>query len=142
MKEDYQPVFFSVVEETQTRTGYELPDDVAVYLVMLMCEYLDGYEIPPTPSFAHKFLSIQTAQQAKVMGDVCLITSGVFPNFKNRHGITRKYYQDMGTTSYDMASPINTELFSMLSQHFIFLSDFIELAVSSPRLIKTNIFYK
>ena len=86
------------------------------------------------------FLSIKDSRQAKQLGDTCLIVSGAFPQLKQRYGVDRRYYQDIGSTSYEMASTMNEELFPVLAKHFIFLSEFIELTVSSPKLPHNTLF--
>ena len=65
---------------------------------------------------------------------------GAFPQYKKRYGITKRYYQDIGTTSYEIASPINEDLFPLLSKHFLFLSKFIELTVNSSKHSHSNLF--
>jgi len=140
MKDAYITAFFDVVKDTQQTHGYDLPHHVEAYIVMLLGDFVDRTDIPPEKTFAEQFLNIQTSKQAKQLGDVCLIVSGVFPRLKEKHGLNRRYYQDIGSTSYEMASSMNTELFPILAKHFVFLSGFIELAVSSPKLPHSNLF--
>ena len=140
MKDAYNNAFYDVVKETQITSGYDLPHHVEAYIVMLLSEYVDRCDIPPESTFAEMFLTIKDARQAKHLGDTCLVVSGVFPKLKARHGINRRYYQDIGSTSYEIASTMNEELFPVLAKHFVFLSEFIELTVSSPKLPQSNLF--
>jgi hypothetical protein len=140
MKDEYTTAFYDVVKETQSNYGYDLPHQLEAYIVMLLSEYVDRTDIPPEQSFAELFLSIRTSQEAKQLGDTCLIVSGVFPNMKKRHGINRRYYQDIGSTSYEIASTMNEDLFPVLAKHFVFLSEFIEVTVNSPKLTHSNLF--
>ena len=140
MKDDYTTAFYDVVKETQVTSGLELPHHVEAYIVMLLGSFVDRNDIPPDSTFAEMFLTIQNKQQAKQLGDTCLFVAGVFPKLKAKHGINRRYYQDIGSTSYEMASDMNIDLFPVLARHFVFLSEFIELTVNSPKLTHSNLF--
>lgn len=140
MKDAYYTAFYDVVKDTQATSGMELPHHIEAYIVMLLGDYIDRNDIPPDSTFAEMFLTIRDSQQAKQLGDTCLIVSGAFPRLKQRQGINRRYYQDIGSTSYDMASEMNEQLFPVLAKHFVFLSEFIELAVNSPKLPHNNLF--
>ena len=140
MKDAYTSAFYDVVKETQTSTGHELPHHVEAYIVMLLSEFVDRNDIPPDETFAEMFLTLRDQRQAKQLGDTCLFVAGAFPRLKARHGINRRYYQDIGSTSYEMASDMNVELFPVLARHFVFLSNFIELTVNSPKLTHSNLF--
>ena len=107
---------------------------------MLLSDFVDRNDFPPDATFAEMFLTLRNQQQAKRLGDTCLFVAGAFPKLKSKHGINRRYYQDIGSTSYEMASDMNIDLFPVLARHFGFLSDFIELAVNSPRLTHSNLF--
>jgi hypothetical protein len=140
MKDAYNIAFYDVVKESQAKSGFDLPHEVEAYIVMLLSDFVDRNDIPPELTFAEMFLTIRNQQQAKQLGDICLFVSGAFPRLKARHGINRRYYQDIGSTSYEMASAMNSELFPTLAKHFVFLSEFIELTVSSPKLTHSNLF--
>ena len=79
-------------------------------------------------------------REAKKLGDTCLIISGAFPTYKRHRGINRKYFQDIGATSYHMASDMNDDLFPVLAKHFVFLSTFIEHSVSSSKHVQNILF--
>lgn len=140
MKEIFSNEFYDIVKETQTRTGLELPEHIEAYIVMLLSTYVERDDIPPTCTFAEIFMAIKTSGEAKELGDMCLFVSGVFPLYKKRYGINRRYYQDIGSTSYDIASDINAELFPVLSKHFVFLSDFIDTTVNSSKDVQNILF--
>ena len=140
MNDAYRIAFYDVVKETQATSGYELPHHIEAYIVMLLSDFVDRNDVPPSSSFAELFLTIKTNQQAKYLGDMCLFVSGAFPKLKARHGISRRYYQDIGSTSYEMASDMNIDLFPTLSKNFVFLSEFIETTVNSPKLTQSNLF--
>ena len=140
MKDAYTIAFYDVVKDTQATSGMDLPHHIEAYIVMLLSDFVDRNDIPPDSTFAEMFLTIKNSRQAKELGDTCLIVSGAFPKLKAHRGINRRYYQDIGSTSYDMASAMNEELFPVLAKHFVFLSEFIELTVNSPKLPHNNLF--
>ena len=140
MKDAYTIAFYDVVKETQSTSGLELPHHIEAYIVMLLSSFVERNDIPPESTFAEMFLTIKNKQQAKALGDTCLFVSGAFPKLKARYGINRRYYQDIGATSYEMASAMNNELFPALAKHFVLLSEFIEVTVNSPKLPHSNLF--
>lgn len=140
MKDAYYEAFYDIVRQTQKTTGYTLPMPIEAYIVMLLSDFIDRTDIPPDTSFAEMFLTLQTKSQAKQLGDTCLFISGAFPKYKQKYGITRKYYTDIGSTSYEIATDMNDELFPVLAKHFTFLSTFIETTVHSSKDVQSILF--
>jgi hypothetical protein len=140
MKDAYTVAFYDVVKESQAKTGFDLPHHIEAYIVMLLSDFVDRDDFPPDTSFAEMFLTIRDQRQAKQVGDICLFVSGAFPTLKSKHGINRRYYQDIGSTSYEMASDMNIDLFPVLAKHFVFLSEFIEVTVNSAKHSHSNLF--
>lgn len=129
MEDAYRSAFYEIIKETQDKTGYELPEHIEVYLVMLLSHQTNQPNFLPDSSFAELFLTANTPRKRKELGDTCLFVSGVFPYIGKNRGINRSYYRDMGITSYEMLSESwQPELFLQLSHHFDFLSEFIECA--------------
>lgn len=141
MKDAYTEAFYGVVRDTQSRTGYDLPEHIEAYIVMLLSNYVERNDIPPDTTFAEMFCTLRNSQQAKQLGDTCLIIAGAFPGYKKRYGINRKYYTDIGSSSYEMASHMNEDLFPVLAKHFIFLSQFIEISVNSSKDVQSILFH-
>lgn len=142
MKDAYIDAFYGVIKQTQTSSGYELPEHIESYIVILLASHIEKVNFLPNNSFAETYLNLTYKDRnAKDLGDTCLFVSGVFPAYGNKHGINRRYYQDVGISSYQIASSLmNEELFTQLSDHFYFLSDFIEQTVSNPKLPHNNLF--
>jgi hypothetical protein len=140
MNDAYTTAFFDAVRETQNSSGYDLPEHIEAYVVMLLSSYVDKDDFPPESTVTVQYLSLKDSYQAKDLGDTCLFISGAFPNFKKRHGVTRRFYQDIGSSSYDMASAMNDTLFPTLAKHFVFLSDFIDLTINSPKHELSSLF--
>lgn len=143
MKDEYTSIFYDIVRESQDKTGYNLPNHVEAYVVMLLAHYVDRPNFLPENSFAEAFLKLRKPADysAKDLGDTCLFVTGVFPTYGNRHGIKRRYYQDIGSTSYEMVAEVmNGELFNALSRHFVFVSDFIEVTIHSSKDAQSILF--
>ena len=143
MKDAYRLAFYDVVKETQAKTGYELPEDLEAYVVMLLAFHIDRPDYLPEKSFAEAYLSLRrpAGMSAKELGDTCLFVTGMFPSYGIKHGLKRQYFQDIGIGSYEMVAEVmHTELFSQLATHFNFLSDFIEVTVNSSKLPQNNLF--
>ena len=131
MLDAYTNAFFTVVKETQESTGYELPVHLEHYVVMVLAIHIDKPNWHPEESFAEAYLKMNSRSNAKELGDICLFVSGVFPNYGSKRGLPRSYFQDIGKSSY---SQVTGELFTDLSLHFDFLSDFINISLSTPTL--------
>lgn len=144
MKDAYVDAFRSVVIDTQAATGFELPESVQAYVVMLLAHNVDRPDFLPEHSFAQAYLKLRRPGDyaAKELGDACLFVTGVFPLYGIKHGLDRSYYQDIGISSYEIVSEtLNGELFSQLSTHFIFISDFISEVTNTSKHLHNNLFH-
>ena len=140
MNDAYTSALFDVVKETSATRGYDLPEPIEAYVVMLLANYVDKPDFLPD-TFGLTFLQLKSGAEAKQLGDTCLFVAGVFPTIGERKGLKRRYYQDIGSTSYGIVAEVqNPELFSTLATHFNFLSDFIEVTVNSSKLTHNNLF--
>jgi hypothetical protein len=137
MKDAYTNAFYGIVRETQDTHGYELPEHLESYVVMLLASYVERPNFLPNNSFAESYLSLNKRMDAKQLGDTCLFVSGVFPSYGERKGLSKSYYVNIGIGSY---STMYGELFGELATHFNFLSTFIEHSVSSSKLTQSNLF--
>jgi hypothetical protein len=143
MKDVYVDAFRGVVKETQATTGYELPESIEAYVVMLLAHNMERPNFLPEKSFAEAYLKLSKPYDysAKELGDACLFVTGVFPSYGRKHGLDRSYYQEIGITSYDLvAETMNGELFKTLSVHFCFVSDFIGEVTHSSKRVQNNLF--
>jgi hypothetical protein len=143
MNDAYRIAFYDVVKETQADTGYDLPEHLEAYVVMLLAHHIDRPDYLPEKSFAEAYLRLKRPANlsAKELGDTCLFITGVFPTYGKKHGLNRRYFQDIGIGSYEMVAEVmHPDLFSQLATHFNFLSDFIEVITHSPRHELNNLF--
>jgi len=104
MKDVYVDAFLSVVKETKEQTGYELPETVETYVVMLLANNIEKTSFLPEKTFAETYLNLKNYRDAKSLGDTCLFVSGVFPEYGSRYGITKQYYVSIGSSSYETVS--------------------------------------
>ena len=140
MNDAYTSALFDVVKDTAAKRGYELPEPIEAYVVMLLASYVDKPNFLPN-TFATAYLTIKNPNDAKELADTCLFVAGVFPTIGEHKGLKRKYYQDIGVSSYEIvAEARNPELFSTLATHFMFLSDFIEVVTCCSKYEQTNLF--
>ena len=143
MQDAYTNVFYDVVKESKGKNGYDLPEDIEAYVVMLLASYIDRPNFLPEETFAQAYLKLSRLgnYSAKELGDTCLFVTGVFPAYGSKHGINRKYYQDIGSSSYEIVSEVlNPDLFVPLSKHFAFVSDFIEITLHSSKDVQSILF--
>ena len=143
MQDAYTNVFYDVVKESQGRNGYELPEHIEAYVVMLLAYHIDRPNFLPEKTFAEAYMKLRRPANysAKELGDTCLFITGVFPEYGHKHGLNRRYYQDIGSTSYEMVAEVmNGELFNSLATHFVFVSEFIEVTIHSSKHELNNLF--
>jgi len=141
MNDEYTSALFDVVKESSATRGYDLPEPIEAYIVMLLASYVNKPDFLPEQTFGQMFFKLKTTDEAKNLGDTCLFVAGVFPSIGERKGISRKYYQDIGSSSYEMvAGAQHPELFTALSTHFNFLSEFIETTIHSSKDVQSIFF--
>ena len=122
MHDAYHSTFARIVNDTREQTGIELPMHIEHYVVCLLAKHIDTADFLPKPTFAQALYSIRTSTDAKLLGDACLFTTGVFPTYKQK-----RYIVHIGASAY---SSIRTELFEDLSEHFDYVSNFINVTVN------------
>ena len=141
MNDAYTSALFDVVKDTSKKHGYNIPEPIEAYVVMLLASHVDKPNFLPNDTFAQSFLTIKTSNEAKELADTCLFVSGVFPTIGEHKGLKRRYYQDIGSSSYEIvANNKHPELFNTLATHFVFLSNFIEVTVNSSKHLQNNLF--
>ena len=140
MNDAYTTALFDVVKESSATRGYDLPEPIEAYVVMLLASHVNKPDFLPE-TFGTAFMQLKTSDQAKELGDTCLFVAGVFPSIGERKGLKRRYYQDIGSSSYEMvAGDRHPELFNTLALHFNFLSEFIEVTINSSKHMQNILF--
>ena len=126
MRDEYFVPMNELIVHTRTETGYTLPEDIEVYVSALLAHYIDKPNFLPEQSFAEAYtvLSKRDYASAKNLGDTCLFLSGVFPAYGKRYGLNKRYYREIGSSSYDIASSmLHQQVFKMLARHFDFVAE-------------------
>ena len=138
MKDQYVTAFHNVIKETTETYGYTIPVDVEAYIVMLLSSFVERPDFLPKTSFAEQYLNISknNPYHAKDLGDICLFVTGVMPSYGTKAGLSSDYFQNIGQSSYHVASiNLNTQLFTVLCQNFDLLSNILQGATGH---YKTN----
>ena len=125
MHDAYHSTFARIVNDTREQTGIELPMHIEHYVVCLLAKHVDHTDFLPKPTFAQALYSIRTSTDAKLLGDACLFTTGVFPRYKQK-----RYIVTIGSSAY---ANIHTDLFSDLSEHFAYVANFIDVTVNQAQ---------
>ena len=78
----------------------------------------------PEPSYAERYLSIRTTEQALALANVCWFTRSVFPELGRRRGITESYYVQLGQSCYDrVLRDSDSETVEIMRDNFEFLAE-------------------
>lgn len=141
MNDCYRVAFYDAVKTVEQHQGYDIPEEVTVYVIMLLSSKVEDKSIPPDNTFTETFFKIKTGTEAKQFADNCLFITGVYPKYGERRGINRSFIRDLGSMGYSItAQTSDNTLFSTLSNQFYFISDFIEQVVNFQKLPHSNLF--
>jgi hypothetical protein len=124
--------FRDILEETCNRQGWTVPTDLVNYTVAILTDKLDKNPWQPEPSYAERYMTLRTAQEALELGNTCWFTRAVFPELLERRGIASAYFVDMGQGCYArfLASQYNPTV-ELLRNHFEFTAEIAHTAVRS-----------
>ena len=132
MKDAYTSAFYDAVKETRAKTGYELPEHLEAYVVMLLASFVEKPDYLPEKSFAETYMVLvqKRSPNIKELGDTCLFVTGVFPEYKSKYGLDVEYFSSIGSNSY---LQIQSNLFNELGSKFTYVRDFISLTVNPTK---------
>jgi hypothetical protein len=109
-------------------------DFIDIHQLFSVSLYLDKPNFLPDRSFAEAYLKLKSGRNAKELGDICLFLTGVFPKYGSKYNIDTSYYVGIASSSYDLAArTLNYETFKLLSIHFEYIRQFIELTTNSNK---------
>ena len=124
--------FKSLLEQTLDTQGWTMPKHVVNYTTTVLAQYVDKPNWEPEPSYAERYLTIRTAAEAQALGDVCWFTRAVFPELKQRHGISSSYYVQLGEGCYDMVlRTVPDPAIKQMRDHFEFIAEMALTALRS-----------
>ena len=77
MKDAYTHAFYGIVRETQDTHGYELPEYLESYVVMLLASYVERPNFLPNDSFAESFTGYNCGIDTVIVTDWQLLLAVV-----------------------------------------------------------------
>lgn len=128
--------WYQLINAAKDHCGYDFADGVDHYLVLTLDAFLRDTDLANNV-LALTYLenireeSFESTRNLRLIGDQCLLISGLFPERANKRNVSLGYYVDMGKNSYYKlanASPhlkLNNDLFYELSIHFVGLMDIL-----------------
>lgn len=135
MKEVYLRTFRTLIKEREQETGFEMPYTVETYCVHLLANRVENNNLIPSPSFAEKYLIMfqePRAEEFRQFGDDCLFFTAILPEYGNRRGLSKRYYCDLGVSSYDTCGDLAGEqLYKQLAGCFYELQQFLESTIKN-----------
>lgn len=135
MKEIYIRTFRTLIKEREQETGFELPHTVETYCVHLLANRVENNNLIPEPSFAEKYLIMfqePRADEFRQFGDDCLFFTAILPEYGNRRGLSKRYYCDLGVSSYHTCGDLAGErLYKQLGDCFYELQQFLESTIKN-----------
>lgn len=122
--------FKSILEESLQSHGWDIPKNITHSITTILADKIDKNPWQPEPSYAERYLTIKTRQEAIDLGNTCFFTRAVFPELGERRGINPTYYVSIGQGCYDRAlSKFYTLELEQLRDHFEFLAEVTYTAV-------------
>ncbi len=116
--------FRSILTDTNELHGWRIPQHILEYESRILAERVLQPNWQPEPSYAERYLSIRTAQQALELANICWFTRTVFPELGSRRGISESYYSDLGQSCYDrVLKDCASDTLTTMRDHFEFLAE-------------------
>ena len=127
MQAEYLTLFEQLVREVVETQGLCLPWELQQYTTAVMAEYTDQPRVTLGKTFAELYLTAETAQDCKTVGDAALLVYGAFPEYRRHRGVNRRYYAEIGRSAY---SRIHRQPFNIMSEHFDLAGDLVQATVT------------
>lgn len=136
MEKVFVNTFYDLVKEVSDRSGFELDTELEAYVVFFLAEYVRKRGFPPEKAFALTLANINKNNRripdSRYLAEDCLFLTSFCPTHARRHGLSLRYYTQMGASCYfDYANATRDDFFNRLGSAFEFLRDFIEQALNS-----------
>lgn len=93
--------FRKIITDCLDRQGWEWPKTVTDYVTDLLVDRIDANPWQPEPSYAEQYMRLQTAAQARSLGDTAFFARAVFPSYMERRGLGADYFVQIGQGCYD-----------------------------------------
>lgn len=124
-------LWYDIIHEAEVACTISLKEELEAYLVFLLMRYMDKPEVMKH-IMANEFLngmhSSRRMQERNFqeVGDKCLLFSGLFPHIAEKRLVKVSYFVDLGRTAYSMVSRKNSDVYGMLSRHFVPVMDVLQ----------------
>lgn len=121
-----------ILTDTWDRQGWSVPEPATEYICRVLVNRIEQPDWQPKPSYAERWMTLQTAEQALELGDTCFFARSVFPEYLERRGISSSYFVEMGQGCYDLVLRRGRiPALNILRQHFEWLAEMTYTAVHS-----------
>jgi len=123
-----------LVLEAEAICDLHLNEDMESYLVFLLVRFLEKPQFTSkmmAMDYLHSFVAQGQVQQEKlrVVGDHCLLFSGLFPKIAERRQVKISYYVGMGRAAYhhlgDTCKAQLNEFYHQLADSFVHMMDIL-----------------
>lgn len=115
------------------RVGFDMPGLLEAYLVDLLASRVDRVDLIPEPSFAERYLVLQSQGRLSDLrdyADQCLFFTALMPEYGNRRGLSMDYYCTLGISSYyTVGDGLPDDRFIQLGNWFYHLQRFLNSAI-------------
>jgi hypothetical protein len=116
--------FTRILTDTNELMGWAIPEYVIAYESRIFASKVEQPNWQPEPSYAERYLSIRTSEQALNLANTCWFTRSVFPELGSRKGINESYYVQLGQSCYDRAlRDQESPTVEIMRDHFEFLAE-------------------
>lgn len=96
-----QNAFRDLITQYQESTGFDMPDLLKCYLIMMLAERVRTTDLIGANSFAERYLSMpKRSNDLRRFGDDCLFFVSLVPEYAQRRGLQLDYYCSLGISSY------------------------------------------
>ena len=127
MIEEYVDAFQTLVDQAESSTGITVPWELKQYTVAVLAHYLDKPDVTLGKTFAELWLTADTVQDCKTVGDQALVVSGAWPKYRLHRGVNREYVSRIGASAY---ARCGREPFSTLGRHFGVVRELVAVTVN------------
>lgn len=125
-------LFEDLIEDTLTVQGWSWPRPVFDYTVQILTDKLDKNPWSPEPSYAEQYMTLQTAEEARLLGDTCFFARAVFPDYMQRRGLTSSYFVQLGQGCYDrVLKQYDIPAVREINRNFEYIAEMTWTAVNS-----------
>jgi hypothetical protein len=129
-----------VVKEAEDQCATSLATEIETYLVWLLYRYTTKTEMVRkvvAPVFLEALQSQEHERHAslQLVGDHCLLYTGLFPHAQERRLVKITYFVSLGRAAYRGLSSRKNDLYDALSMQFVPLMDVLQSIRPQPDLL-------